>query len=84
GKYDEAKRLYERAVEIWEKTVGSDHPETAMALLSLAALLQAQGRFAETEPLHTRSREILEKSFGPGSLPMATWLTNRAELLDVQ
>eukprot|EP00633_Aureoumbra_lagunensis_P002866 CAMPEP_0197302774 /NCGR_PEP_ID=MMETSP0890-20130614/51260_1 /TAXON_ID=44058 ORGANISM="Aureoumbra lagunensis, Strain CCMP1510" /NCGR_SAMPLE_ID=MMETSP0890 /ASSEMBLY_ACC=CAM_ASM_000533 /LENGTH=633 /DNA_ID=CAMNT_0042782465 /DNA_START=287 /DNA_END=2188 /DNA_ORIENTATION=+ len=36
GEYDEAKPLYERAIEIWEKVHGPNHPEVATGLNNLA------------------------------------------------
>jgi len=42
GKYNQAKPLYERAVEIGEKTLGPNHPDVATGLNNLALLLKAQ------------------------------------------
>ena len=41
--------------------LGEDHPDTLSSLSNLAVLLQAQGHWAEAEPLY---REALEKSVG--------------------
>ncbi|HEY2739709.1 MAG TPA: tetratricopeptide repeat protein, partial [Thermoanaerobaculia bacterium] len=38
-----------RSVEIREKALGSDHPDTAADKAALAALLDAQGKYAEAE-----------------------------------
>ncbi|CAN0571899.1 unnamed protein product, partial [Ectocarpus sp. 12 AP-2014] len=40
GKYPEAELLYERATEVWEKTLGSEHPSVATVLNSRALLLE--------------------------------------------
>lgn len=42
GKYDEAKLLFERAIEINKKALGHDHPDLATNLNNLAALLSAE------------------------------------------
>lgn len=42
GKYDEAKPLYERAIDIGCKTLGPDHPDLATWLENFACLLSAQ------------------------------------------
>ena len=42
---------------------------------------QAQGRYAEAEPLHKRSLAILEKALGPEHPNVATSLENYAALL---
>ena len=41
-----ARPLYERALAIYEKSLGPDHPNTAFSLNNLAGLLQAQGDLA--------------------------------------
>jgi hypothetical protein len=35
---------YERALAIWEKALGPEHPDAAQSLHNLAGLYQAQGR----------------------------------------
>ena len=47
----EAEPLLRRALAIREEALGPDHPDTATSLNNLAVLLQAQGRYAEAEPL---------------------------------
>ena len=44
GKYAEADRLYLRAIEIGEKTLGPDHPDLAKRLNNRAGLLGEQVR----------------------------------------
>eukprot|EP00633_Aureoumbra_lagunensis_P013682 CAMPEP_0197343580 /NCGR_PEP_ID=MMETSP0893-20130614/821_1 /TAXON_ID=44058 ORGANISM="Aureoumbra lagunensis, Strain CCMP1510" /NCGR_SAMPLE_ID=MMETSP0893 /ASSEMBLY_ACC=CAM_ASM_000539 /LENGTH=74 /DNA_ID=CAMNT_0042849375 /DNA_START=1 /DNA_END=221 /DNA_ORIENTATION=- len=51
GKYDEAKPLFERAIEIWEKVHGPNHPHVAAGLNNLAGLLDEQGKYDEAKPL---------------------------------
>jgi tetratricopeptide (TPR) repeat protein len=46
----------------------------------LAALYQAQGRYAEAEPLLVRAREIYEAALGPGHPSTATSLNNLGSL----
>lgn len=42
GKYAEAKPLFARTMEIWEKTLGPEHPQVVAAFNNRAGLLQAQ------------------------------------------
>lgn len=42
GKHDEDKALYERAIQIGEKTFGSEHPDFDVWLNNLAGFLSAQ------------------------------------------
>jgi len=54
----EAELLMLRALQIDEKSVGSDHPSVARELNNLAALLLRTNRPAEAEPLMRRMVEI--------------------------
>ncbi|MBL7033859.1 MAG: tetratricopeptide repeat protein, partial [Candidatus Delongbacteria bacterium] len=51
NRLSEAESLYGRALEINEKSLGPDHPETARNLNNLALLFQATNRLMEAEPL---------------------------------
>ena len=53
------------SLAIREKALGSDHPDVAVSLDNLAGLYQAQGRYAEAEPLYKRSLAINEEALGP-------------------
>jgi len=55
----EAEPMYKRALEIWEKSLGKDHPQVATALNNLALLYQATNRLKEAEPPMQRVVEIL-------------------------
>ncbi len=53
----------------------------ATSLNNLAGLYQAQGKYAEAEPLYQRSLAIMEKALGPDHPDVATSLENYAALL---
>ena len=53
------RRLYRRALAIWERSLGPDHPNVASALNNLAGVLRAKNRLGEAEPLLRRVLEIL-------------------------
>ena len=40
GKLAEAEPFYQRALAVWKKALGPDHPHVAIALNNLASLLQ--------------------------------------------
>lgn len=42
GKFEKAEPLYKRAIEIREKSFGSDHPSVATACVNLAVLYSQQ------------------------------------------
>jgi tetratricopeptide (TPR) repeat protein len=77
----EAEPLYQRSLVIWEKALGSEHPDVATSLNNLATLSRAQGRYAQAEPLLRRSLAIWEKALGPEHPDVATTLNNLARLL---
>ena len=52
----------------------------ALSLNDLAALYNAQGRYAEAEPLYKRALAIREKALGPAHPDVATSLENMAAL----
>ncbi len=51
GRYGEATPLAERYVDLAKDRHGEDHPIYGTAIVWLATLYQAQGRYAEAEPL---------------------------------
>src|SRR5208337_2845023 len=59
-------RATSRALAIYEKALGPEHPWTATSLDNLALLLRAQGDLAGARPLHERALAIFEKALGPG------------------
>ena len=60
----EAEPLYERAILIREKVLGSEHPDVASSLNNLAALYDNQRRYDVAEPLFERALSIREKVLG--------------------
>jgi tetratricopeptide (TPR) repeat protein len=65
GDYRPARPLFERALAIRERVLGSDHPATAISLDNLASLLEDQGEFAACTPLYERALAIRERALGP-------------------
>ena len=58
SKYGEADPMYRRAIAIWEKAVGQDHPSVATGLNNLAAVCVNMKKYSEAETLLQRSFEI--------------------------
>jgi tetratricopeptide (TPR) repeat protein len=54
GRLEEAKVLYERALEGREKALGDSHPSTLMTVNNLAILLKQQGRLEEANILKSK------------------------------
>jgi len=58
GRYPEALPLPQRALELYEPALGSEHPDIAASLNNLAGLYQAMGAFDQALPLCQRALEI--------------------------
>ncbi len=84
AQYNASEPLLRHALEIYERHIGSDHPDTALSLNNLALLLEAQGEYAAAEPLYRRSLEISEKRLGSNHIETAQRLNNLAGLLRAQ
>jgi hypothetical protein len=61
AEYGEAEPLYQRALAIWEKVLGPEHPHVATCSENYAALLLEMGRTAEAASLESRARVIRAK-----------------------
>ncbi|OCQ90985.1 hypothetical protein BCR12_04320 [Limnothrix sp. P13C2] len=73
-----------RSLEIRERVLGADHPDTATSLNNLASLYSSQGRYEAAEPLYRRSLEIRERVLGADHPHTALSLNNLAELYSSQ
>jgi CHAT domain-containing protein/Tfp pilus assembly protein PilF len=80
GKYDEARPLGERVLEIRERALGSDHPDVARSVNNLAILYDLKGDFARSELFYQRALAIREKVWGPEHPDVAASLNNLAFL----
>jgi tetratricopeptide (TPR) repeat protein len=54
SKYAEAEPLNQQALKIWEQVLGPQHSDVAASLNNLAELYDAQGKYAEAEPLYAK------------------------------
>ena len=51
--------------QAYERVLGPEHPDTLTSVNNLAALYQAQGRYAEAEPLYQARARGRERVLGP-------------------
>ena len=84
GDLDAAATRAREAVAAAETAAGPDHPSVASCLNNLAAILRAQKKYAEAEPLYQRVLAIRERTFGAASPETALALNNLAVLHDAQ
>jgi len=59
--FDDASRLYEEALAIYEEVFGVEHFTTALVIRNLARVLRAKGEIAEASLLEDQATEILSK-----------------------
>src|SRR5579872_7105092 len=62
GRYAEAEKLFQRAVDLWDKLIYSVHPQLPQGLNNLGVLYLRTGRLKEAEPLLQRVLDIREKT----------------------
>jgi nephrocystin-3 len=80
GLYPSALPFKERALAIDERTLGSNHPQVANSLNSLAMLYDNQIKYDEALPLFQRALSIRERALGPNHPDVARSLNNLAAL----
>ncbi len=81
--YAQAQPLYERALALQERTLGADHPATALTLNDLALLKRDQGDLAGARQLAWRALAIREQALGDHP-DTAESLNNLALILKAQ
>ena len=96
GLYGLVEVLDQRGLEIRQRVLGSEHPDTLWSLNELATHLVNQGKYDQAEPLLRRAQESCERILGPdhrmtfGQLNSLAWFFEetgdyaQAELLNQQ
>ena len=64
GNLLDAEPLFERALAIREKVLGSEHPDTATSLSDLAILMRKRGDLASAASYSQRALVIFDKALG--------------------
>ena len=64
-KWEDAKKMLERANAGREKTLGIDHPDTLRSLGDLAYILGEMGDLDSAEKMHRKELEFCERNRGP-------------------
>jgi len=81
--HEEAERAYIQALQIWEETLGSDHPNVGASLNNLAALYEKAGDYKQAEKYKNRSKEIWQKAQEDASSKLANICDSMTEILFV-
>jgi CHAT domain-containing protein len=79
GAYAKAETFYLRALAIYEKALGPDHPSTALSLNNLALLYMNQGVYAKAEP-RLRQGIGIQSRFLQGQLPLLPQAARQAQV----
>jgi CHAT domain-containing protein/tetratricopeptide (TPR) repeat protein len=78
GDLAEAELLFQQAIEIWSKGLGSDHAFVARGMDALAEVVASRGQFARARRLHENVLATRRRTLGPRHPQVAWTLTNLA------
>ena len=76
GRYEEAIPIQKKLVEIATRTLGSEHPQTALTLSNLAFFYGRVGDHAKAETLYRQAIAIQQKVLGAEHLDAAVTLSS--------
>ncbi len=78
GKYSDAERLYQSAVELWQRLPDSPNTGLATELNNLASLYSERGQFEKSEAARRHSLMLRLRLLGPTSSEVALVYSNLA------
>ncbi len=84
GQYADAEPVYRKALELRQKVLGPEHPDTLSGLNNLAVCLEKKGKRADAEPLYRQALELRQKVLGPEHPDTISSINNLASCLDDQ
>ncbi len=84
GGATEVETMYRRALSIQDRTLGREHPSTALTLNNLGSMLALRGDFAQAEQMQRAALGTMEKVFGEQHPDTAAVLTSLSLALDRQ
>ena len=77
GKLEEARPLYEEALQARRETLGDRHPSTLTSIGNMGALLYGMGQLTEARPLFEEALQARKETLGeshPSTLNAKAWL----------
>lgn len=84
GGATEVETMYRRALSIQDRTLGREHPSTALTLNNLGGMLALRGDFVQAEQMQRAALGTMEKVFGEQHPDTAAVLTSLSLALDRQ
>ena len=76
GDWTEAETLHRRALELRERTLGSEHPDVGESLHALGVVADAQGRLEEAAVHYSWALTTLSRALGARHAKLAALLTD--------
>ena len=64
GKYEEIEEMYGQALELRERVLGKEHPDTLTSVYCLAYLLHHKKRYKDAEVFYHRAYSGYRKTLG--------------------
>ncbi|KAI0451044.1 hypothetical protein F5B21DRAFT_393516 [Xylaria acuta] len=84
GKYSKSEQLYRKTLELKEKVLGKEHPDTLESMNNLANVLQYQGNYEEAKGMFRQVLELKEKVLGKEHPSTLSSINNFANVLQYQ
>jgi tetratricopeptide (TPR) repeat protein len=84
GEYTAAEGFLRVSLEIREKVVGREHPNTLISVSQIGSVLERQGKYDEAETMHRRALEGREKVVGREHPNTLTSVSNLGTVLERQ
>ena len=81
GKYEQARAILERSLEICRTT--ADSPDTARSLMLMGNICYYTSDYPKAEAFYSRAVEVFERTLGPDNPLLATCINNLASLYQV-
>jgi len=76
-----AQSLQQRSLEIRQRVLGPEHPDTVASMVSLAVVLADEGRSADAEKLYRDALDIQRRALGPENRNTLNSMSNLASTL---
>jgi tetratricopeptide (TPR) repeat protein len=81
GNFEGARALFERALKIFEKQYGEEHPNVAVLVNNLGMVMQASGDLASAHAMYERALKNGEANFGPDHPNIAIRVNNLGSVM---
>jgi len=76
--------MHRQALELSEKVLGPEHPDTLASMNNLALVLDSQGKYEAAEEMQRQAIELKEKVLGPEHPDTLASMDNLTLVLDSQ